>query len=153
MSRYQIETQPFTVIVGWDNPLQTLFAQVWDPKLKDDDDDDGGCIFWVGTHPGSIRTVSDLAQVISGYAILPRDIMSQLEQDQRRSKPPTPLQQWVGARLGPESICDEQAHEHHCYQCRTTTHPRCCCEYPDDLRRCEDWALVQSDGDIYPLLK
>ena len=103
MSRHEVksvETGRFTVIVGWDNPLQTYFAQVWDVKLQDENDE--GCVFWVGTHPGSVRRVSDLARVISGYAALPEDLARQLEQEQAESEPPTPLQQWVSARLEPE---------------------------------------------------
>ena len=109
MSRHEVKsfnTEQFTVIVGWDNPLQTYFAQVWDSRLQDEDDKGG--VFWVGTHPGSVRSVSDLAQVISGYAALPEDTKAQLERDRSESEPPTPLQQWVSSRLGPESICDEQ---------------------------------------------
>jgi len=152
MSRHNVtafNTQPFTVIVGWDNPLQTYFAQVWDSQLKDEDD--GGCVFWVGTHPGSVRTAQDLAQVVSGYAVLPEDLVTQLEQDQAESEPPSPLQQWVSARLKPESICDEQEnptvnpmHEHHCYACGITLECglmrslKCGCDRPFETLYCND---------------
>ena len=37
MSRYHIPAQDpgLTVIVGWDNPLTTFFAQVFDPSIED----------------------------------------------------------------------------------------------------------------------
>ena len=100
MSRYKvdaIDTQHYAVIVGWDNPIQTFFAQVWD--LAKEEKDDEACVFWVGTHAGSVPTVTALAQAISAYAVLPADIATQLERDQASSASPTPLQQWVRSRL------------------------------------------------------
>ena len=40
MSRYTIPAQhpALTVTVGWDNPLRTLFAQVFDPTIEEDAD-------------------------------------------------------------------------------------------------------------------
>lgn len=145
MSRHEVKsfnTDQFTVIVGWDNPLQTYFAQVWDAQLKDEDDK--GCVFWVGTHLGSVRSVAALAEVISGYALLPEDTMEQLEQDQAETELPTPLQQWVSARLGPESICDGQVsevvddlHDHRCVICGFTTTSRCGCDTPREPTYCD----------------
>ena len=97
MSRYRMETGVFTVIVGWDPPLDTYFAQVWDPRLQEHLD--GGCVYWIGTHPGGIKTIEALQGAISSYVMLPREITAQLRRDQAESKPPTPLQQWVAARL------------------------------------------------------
>ena len=99
MSRYDVSafnTKQFAVIVGWDNSLQTFFAQVWDLDIEDED----GCVLWAGTYPGSVRSVAALARVISTYAILPEDTAAQLEQDQAASEPPTPLQQWIGLQRG-----------------------------------------------------
>ena len=96
MSRYHVDAKDaehFTVIVGWDNPMQTFFVQVWD--LAKEEDDDEACVFWIGTHPGSVPTVTALVQAMSAYAALPGDIATQLERDQALSEPPTPLQQWM----------------------------------------------------------
>ena len=146
MSRHEVnafETGQFTVIVGWDNPLQTYFAQVWDAELKDEID--GGCVFWVGTHPGSVRSVRDLAQVMSVYALLPEDLATELEQEKAASKPPTPLQQWVSSRLKSESIDNEQegevantVHDHPCFTCLKTVNPSCTCDWPRESTSCED---------------
>jgi hypothetical protein len=40
MSRYCIPSQRpgLTVVVGWDNPLRTLFAQVFNPLIEEDAD-------------------------------------------------------------------------------------------------------------------
>ena len=50
MSRYSIPAQQpgLTVVVGWDNPLITFFAQVFDPSIKDDEE---ACLLWIGTAP------------------------------------------------------------------------------------------------------
>ena len=59
MSRYSIAAQQpgLTVTVGWDNPLGTLFAQVFDPSIEEDAD---ACLLWIGTAPGAIPTVAVL---------------------------------------------------------------------------------------------
>jgi hypothetical protein len=56
MSRYSIPAQQpgLTVIVGWDNPLTTFFAQVFDPSIEEDA---AACLLWIGTTPEAIPTV------------------------------------------------------------------------------------------------
>ena len=53
MSRYPFPAQDpcFTVVVGWDNPLATFFAQVFDPSI---DDDDEAYVLWIGAAPQAI---------------------------------------------------------------------------------------------------
>src|SRR5262249_19256535 len=53
MSRYSVPAQDpdRTVIVGWDNPLMTFFAQVFDPSIEDDEE---ACLLWIGTAPEAI---------------------------------------------------------------------------------------------------
>jgi hypothetical protein len=67
MSRYSIPAQDprLQVVVGWDNPLVTLFAQVFDPSIAEDEE---ACLLWIGTAP---------------------------EADQHAATPPTPLQRWA----------------------------------------------------------
>ena len=78
MSRYSLPAQQpgLTVIVGWDNPLQTLFAEVFDPSIEDDE---AACLLWIGTAPEAI----------------PPDIVDRLTRDQQAATPPTPLQRWA----------------------------------------------------------
>ena len=94
MSRYSISAQQpgLTVIVGWDNPLQTLFAQVFDPSIEDDE---AACLLWIGTVPEAIPTVAALQAQLAGWAMIPPDIVDRLVRDQQAATPPTPLQQWA----------------------------------------------------------
>jgi hypothetical protein len=80
------------VIVGWDNPLQTLFAQVFDPSIEDDE---AACLLWIGTAPEAIPTVAALQAQLAGWATIPDDIVDRLLRDQHSATPPTPLQRWA----------------------------------------------------------
>ena len=94
MSRYSIPTQDpdLTVIVGWDNPLLTFFAQVFNASIADDDE---ACVLWIGTAPQAISTVAALQAQLTGWAAIPPDIVDRLTRDQQAATPPTPLQQWA----------------------------------------------------------
>ena len=100
MSRSRISApQPgLTVIVGWDNPLLTFFAQVFDPSIEEDAD---ACLLWIGTAPGAIPTVAALQAQLTGWATIPPDIVDRLVRDQHAATPPTPLQQWAHQLLHP----------------------------------------------------
>jgi hypothetical protein len=75
MSRYEIPglSCAHTVIVGWDPPLGTLFAQVQEL---------GKTLFWVGTRLEEITRVRDLAEVLKQYAVVPVQIRGRLIADQ-----------------------------------------------------------------------
>ena len=94
MSRYSIPAQQpgLTVIVGWDNPLTTFFAQVCDPSIEEDEE---ACLLWIGTAPEAIPTVAALQAQLVGWAAIPPDIVDRLTRDQQAATPPTPLQQWA----------------------------------------------------------
>jgi hypothetical protein len=94
MSRYSVPTQHpgLTVIVGWDNPLMTFFAQVFDPSIEDDE---AACLLWIGTTPEAIPTVAALQAQLVGWATIPDDIVDRIRRDQHAATPPTPLQQWA----------------------------------------------------------
>jgi hypothetical protein len=94
MSRYSVPAQDpdLTVIVGWDNPLMTFFAQVFNPSIEDDDE---ACLLWIGTAPQAISTVAALQVQLAGWAAIPPDIVDRLTRDQHAATPPTPLQQWA----------------------------------------------------------
>jgi hypothetical protein len=74
MSRYSIPAQQpgLTVIVGWDNPLTTFFAQVFNPSIDEDED---ACLLWIGTAPEAIPTVAALQAQLAGWATIPPDIV------------------------------------------------------------------------------
>ncbi len=88
MSRYHVQVaewpQEFTLVVGWDEMLESYFAQVYNGKPHDPDSD---CLVWIGTVE-KIETVDDLLEQLnnsfsedSPAAVLPADIRSQLEND------------------------------------------------------------------------
>jgi hypothetical protein len=94
MSRYSIRTQDphFTAVVGWDNPLVTFFAQVFDPSIEEDAE---ACLLWIGTAPEAIPTVAALQAQLASWATIPPDIVAHLRRDQHAATPPTPLQRWA----------------------------------------------------------
>jgi len=94
MSRYSIPAQDpaLTVIVGWDNPLVTFFAQVFDPSIAEDAE---ACLLWIGTAPKAIPTVATLQAQLADWAAIPPDIVDRLTRDQQTATPPTSLQQWA----------------------------------------------------------
>jgi hypothetical protein len=53
-----------TVLVGWDNPLVTFFAQVFNPSIKEDEE---ACLLWIGTAPEAIPTVAALQAQLAGW--------------------------------------------------------------------------------------
>jgi hypothetical protein len=94
MSRYNIPAQhpALTVTVGWDNPLATFFAQVFNPSIEEDAE---ACLLWIGTAPEAISTVAALQAQLTGWATIPPDIVDRLTRDQQAATPPTPLQRWA----------------------------------------------------------
>jgi len=45
-------TPDLTVVVGWDNPLSTFFAQV--ERAQDDDDPRDPILLWIGSAVGEV---------------------------------------------------------------------------------------------------
>lgn len=79
------------VIVGWDNPMGTFFAQV---LPADDDVDDEDLVLWVGTRSGEIARPEDLVEPLAPYAQLSLAEIEQLKADRLEDvdRGPTPLQ-------------------------------------------------------------
>ena len=80
MSRHEIPArdQTLSVVVAWDNPLQTFFAQVARPERADDESEDDPMLLWVGTEPREVVTVEDLARHRAPFADLATEIAQQL---------------------------------------------------------------------------
>lgn len=80
ISRHEIPARDPTlcVVVGWDNPLQTFFAQVARPERDDEEDEDDPVLLWVGTQPREVITVEDLARHLAPFAELTTEIAEQL---------------------------------------------------------------------------
>ncbi|QJX01098.1 hypothetical protein [Frigoriglobus tundricola] len=85
MSRYELRgREPYTVVVvGWDRPLSSFFAQVWDERDLEfgNPDDEPEPLLWAGCRAGEIRTVEHLDRVLSPYTSLSEEIRERLSRD------------------------------------------------------------------------
>jgi hypothetical protein len=93
VSRYEIagKNPDHSVVVGYDPPLRTFFAQV-SCAGADEDEDDGHMLLWVGTNPGEIATVESLARTLATFAEIPAAVADELRAD---------LAAKISAPLGP----------------------------------------------------
>ena len=100
MSRNRIPARRpgLTVVVGWDNPLRTFFAQVH--RQQDDDDPRDPTLLWIGTAPGEILRPADLVGPLAPYAELTDSHLAQLRADRAADadRGPSPLQRKMLAR-------------------------------------------------------
>ncbi|MBB3268876.1 hypothetical protein FHW79_006554 [Azospirillum sp. OGB3] len=93
MSRYDVTTidpAGTACVVGWDNPLQTFFAQV--ERVMPDPDDDPDILLWVGDRASSCLDVAELAEAIAPWAVLPCSVAKKLETERDTALPPTRVQ-------------------------------------------------------------
>jgi hypothetical protein len=94
MSRHDIPTRDpsLSAVAGWDNPLQSFFAQVLRPEGADDDDN---MLLWVGAAPREVITVEDLSRHLAPFADLAPQIAEQLRSDRaaKLGQAPTAVQQ------------------------------------------------------------
>lgn len=100
MSRHDIPTRDpgLSAVVGWDNPLQSYFAQVLRPETagdNNDNDNDDNVILWVGAAPREVITVEDLARHLAPFADLSPQVAEQLCVDRaaKLGQAPTAVQQ------------------------------------------------------------
>jgi len=89
-----------TVVVGWDNPLGTFFAQV--DRQQDDDDPRDPTLLWVGCIPGEILRTEDLVQPLAPYVELTEAHLATLRTDRAADadRAPSPLQRAMLGRFG-----------------------------------------------------
>jgi len=95
VSRYIIYEQGDTeVVVGWDNPLATFFAHVYDNSR------DAELLAGVGQEPNEVLTIEALKGWLQehGDFAMPRDVVASLEIDLARHGEwePGPLQRTLG---------------------------------------------------------
>ncbi|QDJ12277.1 hypothetical protein HVPorG_05056 (plasmid) [Roseomonas mucosa] len=95
MSRHDVPARApdLTVVVGWDGPLQTFFAQVHRcvPRTGR-----SKVVLWVGTHWEEIPDTAQLATLLAPFAEITDRQLIQLRADQAASLAPTPLQRMMG---------------------------------------------------------
>lgn len=91
MSRYVIKKTPeILVVVGFDNPLQTFFSQVFDLKETDEEEN---VLFCNGFKLKEITTIETLENSLKEYVEnIDEHTKNKLEQDYNNRKPPTKLQ-------------------------------------------------------------
>ena len=83
MSRHDLT--PFDpgheVIVGWDPPLQTFFAQVLD--AFDAEEGDAYTVVWIGTGLHEMLNPATVIAAVAPFASVPADLLAQLARDRR----------------------------------------------------------------------
>lgn len=82
MSRHEIRGREphIAIVVGWDPPLATYFAQVWD-ELTDENDEEEPQILWVGCFAREIPTVDELGRHLEPFVTLSPELREQLARD------------------------------------------------------------------------
>lgn len=82
MSRYMLKPKDpkHEVVVGWDNPLNTYFIQVYVPEGTPEGDDD--FLLWSGDRPGQVTDVGVLRSVAGVFAEWPEELSEMLQKQQ-----------------------------------------------------------------------
>lgn len=87
MSRYELKPRAgngvIKVVIGWDRPLQTFFAQVFTPT--EEEPEEGEATIWLGTEPGELSSPEAAIRVVEAYADIPETLGQSLEDDMRAS--------------------------------------------------------------------
>jgi hypothetical protein len=78
MSRYAFQgNEPhYTILLGWDRPLETFYAQVWDNRTSSVHP-----VLWAGYERSHVTSVPALAEMLRPYGDIPADIRLCLEVD------------------------------------------------------------------------
>lgn len=89
MSRHILTPRPdqpeiVAIVVGWDRPLQTFFAQVF--ARTEAGPDEGEATLWVGTEPGELATPEAAIAVIAPFADVPDTLALLLETEMRAGR-------------------------------------------------------------------
>lgn len=89
MSRYTFpgNTPGLVIVAGWDNPLETYFAQVWDGG----EPEAGDLLLWLGGERGEVVTISALVDHLAPYAEIPEETLTSLRDDWNYRGPAMPL--------------------------------------------------------------
>jgi hypothetical protein len=97
MSRHTlVRTEERLVIVGWDAPMGTFFAQEYDTTIPEDSDEDD-LLWWVGDGMREIQAVEALAEQLAtrGHA-LTEEAGKTLAAESNTPWTPGPLQRALG---------------------------------------------------------
>ena len=83
MSRHNLDPLNPTheVVVGWDRPLDTFFAQMIDTTA--DDESDAREVLWIGTDLCEAPDPAAVLAAVAPFAFVPPDLLDQLARDRR----------------------------------------------------------------------
>jgi hypothetical protein len=85
MSRHllQVADTNHEVVVGWDNQLETFFAQVWDARNEEQE----SCVLWAGCYRGEVPSVDSLAALVRPNTEIPQAAQERLEANLAHHRP------------------------------------------------------------------
>ena len=69
------------VVVGWDPPMHTYFAQVLDTAGSEDDGTYE--VLWIGTRFQEVLNPATVIAAVTPFATVPADLLHQLARDRR----------------------------------------------------------------------
>ncbi len=86
MSRHELAPRPerpdvIRAVVGWDRPLRTFFAQVFER----DEAEEEAAVIWEGTGLDEIGRASAALAIVAPHAIVPEGLEATLEAERRDS--------------------------------------------------------------------
>jgi hypothetical protein len=107
MSCYEIKTPQHTIVVGWDGPLQSYFAQIWrgEPESQENVDPSRPWsgpepLLWTGVRSKEVPTVEALAESVKPYVDIWPGLKVSLEHD--RAHGPTATRPPFAGLFDPE---------------------------------------------------
>ena len=105
MSRHAVRSNnpALEIIVGWDPPLNTFFAQVIRTDLTNDTDEDN-IVLWIGATSNEIERANSLIGPLAPYGTVPPALVETLDAERAKrhaeSRQPTQLQSTLSALFG-----------------------------------------------------
>lgn len=83
MSRHHVRARHpnYRVVAGWDPPLASYFAIVYDTTRPSRDSDYGKIVYWLGTQFAELDDLNTLAAQLYHYAEIPAEIAAVLRID------------------------------------------------------------------------
>jgi hypothetical protein len=82
------------IVVGWDNPLETFYAQVWEQYVDErpGHEEREELELWMGLERREIGDLEELEELVEPYGPIPGRIRDDLEEDHARWRPSTGLE-------------------------------------------------------------
>ncbi len=106
MSRHLIRSdEQFEVVVGYDDPLDTYFVQVYDiPAQKADPDGEDVLIVWAGEMPAEITDVYVVVALVAPYKKMNEAEIEGLRMERGNRRQPTAFQRETFRKIMGEDL-------------------------------------------------